>query len=405
MNPLRRLAAGTAVPVFAAMGGGARPAVDRLRADPGLEFVASPRHATVLLAAGCFPQPLLDPLRRVHDAIPHPRAAIWWTGASDPRLAEYLGGAVVVDGDAEACSDALRTVHRAVMAGARPSLPDLLPDEPPIPWEGVGPFGQGGEGMMGGTPYGRPMAMTGPDRDGVALDRLELSIGPFNPALPPGLVLEVVLQGGVIQELAPVASPFAVHRPAPAGTALVPDDRAPLALSRGPASLAAGETARAAHHLRVLAHGLDLHGLTALARRAYWLAAHLSPREVGAVSRLGRRALRGLRPATSGAGRLPVEFAAAPSGAGDAYARWRQRVAKAQAALRLAGSAFDRTSTTPGPEAAGHGDESGGLDQRELVRRLPEVLVGRDWHDAMTTVASLDLDLQGAAGLDAAVAP
>ena len=87
---------------------------------------------------------------------------------------------------------------------------DRLPDEPPNEWKGIGPHGQGGKGMMGGTPYGRPMAMTGPDiRDGLQLDRYTARIGPFAPMLPPGLTLEVTLQGDVICDVSIGSPPFA----------------------------------------------------------------------------------------------------------------------------------------------------------------------------------------------------
>ena len=62
---------------------------------------------------------------------------------------------------------------------------------------------------MGGTPYGRPMAMTGEDvRDGLMLDRYTATIGPFAPMLPPGLALEVTLQGDVIVATEVQAPPF-----------------------------------------------------------------------------------------------------------------------------------------------------------------------------------------------------
>lgn len=87
---------------------------------------------------------------------------------------------------------------------------DHLPDKPPNAWKGIGPHGQGGKGMMGGTPYGRSMAMTGKDiRDGLQLDRFTARFGPFLPMLPPGLVLEVTLQGDVICDLDVQRPPFA----------------------------------------------------------------------------------------------------------------------------------------------------------------------------------------------------
>ena len=96
-----------------------------------------------------------------------------------------------------------------LFTGGRPSETHRLADRPPHPWRGLGDHGQGGAGMMGGTPYGRPMAMTGDDlRDGLALDRLAFTVGPFFPHLPPGLVLRLVLQGDVVQEAEVVSGPY-----------------------------------------------------------------------------------------------------------------------------------------------------------------------------------------------------
>ena len=66
------------------------------------------------------------------------------------------------------------------------SSPDALPDLDPAPWRGVGPFGQGGTGMTGGVPYGRPLAGRADDRDGLKLDQLLVRVGPFLPPFPPG---------------------------------------------------------------------------------------------------------------------------------------------------------------------------------------------------------------------------
>ena len=51
-------------------------------------------------------------------------------------------------------------------------------------------------------PGGLPMADLGEDRDGLALDRLHVPLGPVLPDWPAGLVVHVTLQGDVIQEAA-----------------------------------------------------------------------------------------------------------------------------------------------------------------------------------------------------------
>lgn len=186
---LSRLAARAEAPVYPAIGPGMLPAVERLFLGAGLRRAATPRDAAILLVAGEVPERALEAVARLHDQIPPPRATYDWDGRGDP-------------------APALTELWRALVAG-REGEADHLPDEPPEEWRGVGPHGQGGKGMMGGVPYGRPMAMTGEDvRDGLQLDRYTARIGPFAPMLPPGLVLEVTLQGDVIVAADIAAPPF-----------------------------------------------------------------------------------------------------------------------------------------------------------------------------------------------------
>ncbi|WP_296763239.1 hypothetical protein [Sediminimonas sp.] len=161
-------------------------------ARSGLRRALTPRDAGILLVAGDMPGDAAEALGRVHDQLPHPRATLRWTVSHET---------------ADAVADRIVASWRDL--GAIDEA-DLLPDQPPNEWKGVGPHGQGGKGMMGGTPYGRPMAMTGEDiRDGLQLDRYTARIGPFAPMLPPGLVLEVTLQGDVIVAATVQHPPFA----------------------------------------------------------------------------------------------------------------------------------------------------------------------------------------------------
>src|SRR3546814_17035378 len=86
---------------------------------------------------------------------------------------------------------AVRRVAVELIIGGRPSEPAALTDVEPAVWRGVGPYGQGGTGMTGGVPYGRPLPGWAEDRDGLKLDQLQLRLGPAYPGLPPGLVLEI----------------------------------------------------------------------------------------------------------------------------------------------------------------------------------------------------------------------
>ncbi len=189
------MAARAPAPVFAAIGPGFQPRVERLAARRDLHLAATPRDAAILLVAGDMPASAGKALSRVHDQLPHPRTTLHWQDAP-PESPDDIAQRLV-------------TAWHELCEGRRDE-DDHLPDTPPNPWKGVGPHGQGGKGMMGGTPYGRPMAMTGPDvRDGLQLDLYTAQVGPFAPMLPPGLVLEVTLQGDVICDLTICDAPFA----------------------------------------------------------------------------------------------------------------------------------------------------------------------------------------------------
>ena len=206
---LDRLAARAPVAVFAAVGRNAIERVEDLSLDPSIAWVASPRHADVLLVAGKVRGHDRDALRAVHDQIPVPRNTLWW--GSEPF--EALASPTVVP----LIDDALPHVHKMRARRAK-SESDLLPDEPPNPWRGIGPNGQGGKGMMGGVPFGRPMAMTDADgRDGLQLDQTTVQIGPYLQTWPCGLVLELVLQGDVVQRARVVRPPYGPTKGVPDG--------------------------------------------------------------------------------------------------------------------------------------------------------------------------------------------
>ena len=197
---LERLAAGAPVAVFAALGRDAAERVEGLLLDSRITWVASPRHADVLLVAGKMRSQDDQALRAVHDQIPGPRKTLWWGSEPFDELASPTVVPLVED-----------ALPHVLELGASHSKgePDLLPDEPPNPWQGIGPHGQGGKGMMGGVPYGRPMAMTAEDgRDGLQLDQTTVQIGPYLQTWPCGLVLELTLQGDVEQRARVVRTPY-----------------------------------------------------------------------------------------------------------------------------------------------------------------------------------------------------
>lgn len=278
---------------------------------------------------------------------------------------------------------------------------------------------------MGGRPYGRAMAMTGPDvRDGLQLDRVALRAGPALPGLPAGLALDLQLQGDVIQhaELAP--NPFACRPWLGSRLRSIGDvfDEARVQ----PVAVSDLEHARARYHLLRVADVLALHGLAAVARRVARSAARLDASSRPTVARLRRWLLRlpVLWGATAGVGRVDADVlddagvggvAARAAGVavdgradtpvyralgfqpttrhgGDAAARWRQRLDEALQAIELAA---DAQEATVGPGDALEDPRDGSA---ALLAQLPDWLVGLEWGDALTTIASLDVDLEAAAG-------
>lgn len=212
MSLLQRIEAWAPVPVFPVVGEGGLAAIERLRLAPALTFVSSIRHASILLVCGDIRADDRPALRRLHDQLPHPRATLWWRSAPLDDAVEP------VQETGDDATTALRQLDADLCAGTRATEADWLSDQPPNPWKGEGDHGQGGKGMMGGVPYGRPMAMTDGDlRDGLTLDAMTICIGPFAPMVPPGLSLELTLQGDVIQA-AKVLTP-AYQDQAPAKTA------------------------------------------------------------------------------------------------------------------------------------------------------------------------------------------
>ena len=176
--------------------------VARLSRHSSVRAVRSIRHAAILLVAGSLRESDAEALKTLHDQLPHPRATLWW-GCKPLDCADESTSVAAHDDPAPM----LEAIDRDLLTGARASEEAWLADEPPNPWRGKGEHGQGGKGMMGGTPYGRPMAMTAADLgDGLELDSMTVTLGPFLPLLPPGLALEMTLQGDLIQQ-ARVCSP------------------------------------------------------------------------------------------------------------------------------------------------------------------------------------------------------
>jgi hypothetical protein len=418
---LGRFAATAPIPVFAVAGPGAREAIQDLRLRPELRLLDMPRPASVLLIAGSVSGAFALPLARIHDSMAHPRATILWTGDGQWRPAlSGIAQPAVVEADPVAAAVAM---YRDLVTGRRPSEPPILPDIDPVAWRGVGPYGQGGSGMTGGTPYGRPMAELAPDPDGLRLDVLPMAVGPFFPRFPAGLVLDVRFSGDLVLD-ATVGEPTFDALDLPVRGGLRPFLRA---LSE-PVSIAELELARARDHLRWLSDALIASGLTAFGLRALRLASSTAPGDGTAVRRLARvlgwTQIR--RWSTGGVGRIsrdelaglgagPVARAAGLAedvrlddpayrelrfepilGDGsDAAARMRLRLAEAAQSLDLAARAGDRRTTVRGRVESPRGRlERGSAPSARLLPLLPSALRETEWGDAVTTLVSLDIDLE-----------
>lgn len=428
---IRRLARGGPVPVFAVAGSGMRAALQDLRLVRGICLVDTPRAAAILLIAGDIADAHRDALARVHDLLPHPRATVAWA-TSDP-FAPYVSTITLVDLEADVCQT-VRSVFEDLLVGRRPSEPALLPDIDPISWRGVGPYGQGGSGMTGGNPYGRPMAELQPDRDGLRLDVLPMALGPFFPRLPTGLVLDLKTAGDVVLEAAVIeATSGRPMGPRVARTASSPFIRA----LREPVSIADLELARARDHLRWLADAVTGQGLPGFGLRALRLAHDIRPGDQDRIRRLGARlrltglfrwslprlgridplrlAGQGLGPLARAAGLAEdvriedagyraLGFGPLVIDRNDPVGRWQVRLEEAARSLELAARAGGRMTSLVGRVESPRGrlELGDGPTDRALLL-VPELLSGLEWGDAVATLISLDLDLEesSAAAMDA----
>ncbi len=413
---LHRLAANAPVPVYAVTGAGSRSRVQDLRLASALNLVDTPRAANVLLIAGSIAREHAEALARVHDALPHPRTTLLWD--SDAAGLVISDAALV-----EAATDPVATIRSLfgeLVDGTRPTEPPILPDEEPALWRGVGPYGQGGSGMTGGTPYGRPLAELGPDRDGLRLDVLPTQLGPFFAPLPAGLVLDLRVAGDLLVEAnvthAAIGAAGSIPAPSPFTIAL---DQ--------PVLIAELELERARDHLRWLADALHTQGLPALGLRALTLAHSVEPgmsaevrRFAGRVARTGayRWSLPPTRgrfaPTLVGLALGPVSRAAgfaddarlddpAYRALGfepilgdrdDASSRWQLRIEEAARSLDLAARAGDARTTVRGVVEGPRGRLAvGDAPTQRALSALPALLGGLEWGDAIATLVSLDLDL------------
>ncbi len=423
---LKRLAAMAPVRVFA-ISGSESAEIETLIADLELEqeivLTDSPRSANVLLAMGEFPGSMQESARRIHDQLCGPRRTLWLRQNVSAPSEAIFPKAIREDTHCDLAL-LLRKIHRDLLTGVEPSEEPILPDEEPALWRGVGPYGQGGTGMTGGVPYGRPMPETAPDRDGLALDQLSVRVGPFFRPFPSGLTLALKLQGDVIQEAAVAENPFDAKKLNPDFESGDPFIRA---LSE-PVPVVEMEMARARHHLHWLCNALQVHGLGALGLRTRAIARSLSPGMIAPIAQL-RKILRysrsvslvgagvgviqpdkirdrGLGPVARAAGlredlRMTdpayqeLGFEPVVHAENDVRSRLWQRLDEAMQSVTLAARSGNATSGGGGRVEGPRGVIT--LDGNSLpllLGLLPDLLYGLEWGDAVATVVSLDLDLR-----------
>ncbi|MEK8089136.1 hypothetical protein [Thermithiobacillus plumbiphilus] len=390
---------------FPVLGWGGSALWHQLRAGDRIQAAPAPRNADLLVLAGEIPASWQANVIALFETLALPRLILWLQPPWPCTPISGLPVGVSVAPEAIMQIDWTELVEQ-LLAPGNPANAPLLADEPPAPWRGIGPHGQGGKGMMGGVPYGRPMAMNADDPDGLMLDDVPTYLGPHFPGLPSGLCLELRVQGDRIRECVAARNSFP-HGAAPQGNA------------PAPASVAACENERLRGHLRWMADFLELAGLAALGARARRLAERPERRAVQRLiaqaewGGLLRRRCRGLGVITQEealhAG-LP-DSAAKASGVdhdsrrsepayqalgfevhtetqGDTWARWRVRARECRQSLDL----IERAADMRLPAAAQSGLPANAPSPATL-ELLRHKLASLEWSQAVLFVASLGLDM------------
>ena len=307
-----------------------------------------------------------------------------------------------------------------------PAARALLPDEPPAPWRGRGDHGQGGEGMMGGTPYGRPMAMTMEDPDQLALDDVPTALGPHFVGLPSGLYLSLRIQGDRVRQCETVETRFPPQSPSPGSERREPALRA---RQREAVAVVDLEQARLRSHLAWLADLLDLCDRPGLAMRLRNARRHLhtatlqrlldrvesrqlrdQTRGIGAITTTQARQWRLAGPVARASGLAldarghdsvyrELGFQPVVETAGDVWSRCRVRIRECRQSLDLLARAGDAYTRVPEGARGGFLDAADGCLDTPSARNLAALrpgLAGLEWYEAVLFISSLDLDVEEA---------
>lgn len=249
------------------------------------------------------------------------------------------------------------------------------------------------------TPYGLPMPRRGEDRDGLTLDQLRVSLGPFLADWPDGLSVRLLLNGDVIQQAA-VDAPPAHTEPVEVFWAQ------PWARAAAGEAVTTGEAARrrAAAHLDSLGRLLAVVGWPSQAVTARRLrddlldgapAAALAARLERFTRRIGRSwtlywLTRGMGPLTAGEAEAAGVSGPAARAGGDVPARYRQWLSDVR---RDVERLEDRSRLDPEAQEGPRGRWDAERPPSAALRAvLPRLLNGAELAAARIVVASLDPD-------------
>lgn len=361
-----------------------RLSVERTTRQWGWPLAANPADADLVVTCGTVPS---GPLARVVEQTPLPRRLLMLDGGTDDvRVPLFAARDALLDDPGD---ETVPPAHEheepwPVLAstaessgdgdsGSHSNQGDHDDNDHGGHGNGGGHGGHGGHGEGMEMPAGLTMAETAPDRDGLTLDVLHMSLGPLLPWWPGGLQLDLSVQGDVVQA--------ATVRVPPSGTGVhsfwrEPWDRAARGqpADAGEAHLirAAAEFDSAARLLRLAGH--ERGAALAARRRDVLLTEPGTDPSLAGVSRTIRRDVV-LRAMLRGV---------APTADGDAWQRLLRWLDDAENDLtssrRRAGEALD-------PGIAPHAGD------REALLALPHLVTGQDLAAARLTVASLDPDV------------
>ncbi|MFI0367539.1 hypothetical protein ACH35V_06640 [Actinomadura sp. 1N219] len=352
--------------------------------------VRSPAAAAILVVCGRPGTGLAAAVDTIWEDVPGPRSLVRLdeTASAEKVAAELDRATRELEDTSAQWADALARKDRGPWSPAEEGDHDGH-------MQHGGHMEEGGHEHHMGAPSGLAMAGRAADRDGLKLDVLHIPLGPALADWPAGLVLDLSVQGDVVQ-----SAEAAVLDGSAAGPAFW-DEPWLRAAAGERVTTGDAERRRAASHLDSVGRLLAVAGWDSAADQARVLRdqliagesqSELAPR-VGRFVRRARRS-RTLRWMLGGVGVIDPEMAEhhLPDGAstryvGDAFVRLAGRLdAIGEAAGRL-------DDPAPLQDPNGPRGPVDGRASAAVVAMLPELLEGMELAAARLTVAGLDPDL------------